>query len=775
MLMKNSRPRTFAAVLLAFFLAIAGRAQTNLTGTIKDVQHVVILMQENRSFDSYFGTLRGVRGFNDPNILQFQNGCSDLFQPAGGNSFDLPILTTNTCIGDVDHGEEGGLEARNDGWWNDWLPPKGPETMAYYNSTNLPFYHSLADAYTICDNNFCAFTGPTFPNRIFLFTGTIDPDGVAGGPAVDNSVPTNGYSWTTYPERLQAAGVSWRVYRPFGDSFGDALQWFSQYMNAGPGNPLYDRGIAPVNDVIAHFAADVTNGTLPQVSWIIPDNLGLTEHPPYDIKWGEWYVGQILSALAANPKVAESTVFILTYDENGGFFDHIPPPLPNPGTPGEYTEGSAIGLGIRVPMFIVSPWSRGGRVCSQVFDHTSIIRFLETWTGVQETNISAWRRQTCGDLTSSLDFAHPDFSPVDLSEVPPPNGDNYSVATPPAVQFLPVQEPGVRTACPLPYQPDATCRVGPGNRVSLAMTNSGSASVHFAVYPNAFRTDEPWQYDVPANGSASDTYAIPARADGGYDFTCYGPNGFQRRFAGNAAQDAGQINVFSRINPAFGIGLRLANTSTNTVNFTITDNLNGGAASTYTMPTDSFTNAPFPVLAGNNGWYDLTVTADADSSFVRHLAGHVENGAFSTTELPAIVGNPLQITTNPPAPVVITTTTASGSSASTTNAAPSGDPDGPDTKSGPVINSINDLISYFISQNAAPATNAAPPIVTIESFGTNCALFYPGWATNYVVESTTQLTPAVWSPAGASATIISNWTVVVLPQTNTSQFFRLHQ
>ncbi len=261
------------ACLLAGALLSAASVRAG-TGTIQDVKHVVILMQENRSFDHYFGTLQGVRGFNDPDILTFPWGSSDLFQPNGPvTSYIVPFETTNVCIGDVDHSEQSGDVAAEYGWWGGWIPGKSPATMAYYSRKTLSYDYALADAYTVCDNNFCSFSGPTFPNRIYLFTGMIDPAAIGGGPILGNTIPTNGCGWTTYPERLQSAGVSWKVYRPNSDWFGDALQWFTTYQNAVPGNPLYDRGMATVPNVIAAFAADVTNGTLPQVSWIIPPDL----------------------------------------------------------------------------------------------------------------------------------------------------------------------------------------------------------------------------------------------------------------------------------------------------------------------------------------------------------------------------------------------------------------------------------------------------------------------------------------------------------------------
>lgn len=695
-------------------------------GTIQDVKHVVILMQENRSFDSYYGTLRGVRGFNDPNILLFQNGASDLFQPSGTN-FILPFPLTNYC---------------------------NVNRMAYHTRADMWFYYALGEAYTICDANFASFPGPTFPNRLYLFTGMIDPTGTGGGPVLNNNIPTNGCSWTTYPERLQTAGVSWKVYRPTGDWFGDALQWFNQYKNAAPGNPLYDCGMAETNDVISAFKADVTNNTLPQVSWIVPTDLTWSEHQPYSLLRGEYFVSQALAALMSNPSVYNSTVFILNYDEEGGYFDHVPPPMAPPGTAGEFASGKQLGLGTRVPMLIISPWSRGGRVCSQVFDHTSVIRFLETWTGVQEPNISAWRRQTCGDLTSAFDFANPDFSIPSLPSISLESCSGVTVS-PPAVQSVPVQEPGVRPACPLPYQPDVQCYTdSTSNRLYVTVTNAGTASVHFAIYPNACRSDGPWQYDAPPGNSVMDSFVQPSSANGQYDFTCYGPNGFQRRFAGNIPLDASQIEIASLIDPtAGGITLTLLNSGTNTVNFTVTNNLGSGTLQTFNLAAASSTNCFFAALTNNNGWYDLTVTADADTNFLRHLAGHIENGTFSTTEIPVIVGNILAASTNSGA----TGTTGTGSH---TNSP---------------INSISALVNYLIAQNSLATAGTNSLALVIGAYGTNCALIYPGWASNFVLESSATLSPPAWTSPGAMINTVSNCNVAILPDTNTAQYFRLRQ
>jgi phospholipase C len=739
--------RKFPAFLALLGATLAGvlNANANL-GTIQDIKHVVILMQENHSFDNYFGTLKGVRGYNDPNILLFQNGSSDLFE-LNGTNVTLPFPLTNSCY---NYGE-----------------------MLYYTRTNIPFYYALAESYTICDENFCSFLGPTFPNRIYLFSGMDDPYGKAGGPIFGDSIPTNGLHWTTYPERLQAAGVSWRVYRGPADWYGDALQWFAQYQTVTNGNPLYDRGIADVPDVVGTFAADVTNGTLPQVSWIIPQDGTWSEHPCWSTDRGETFVQRVLSVIAANPEIYQSTVFILTYDEGGGFFDHVLPPVAPPGTTNEYSGRQSMGLGVRVPMMIISPWTRGGRVCSQVFDHTSVIRFLEAWTGVQEPNISAWRRQVCGDLTSAFSFANPDYSLPNLPQITTASCAWGGNVYPPVTQTYPVQESGVRTACPLPYQPDAYCTTDSNsNRLHVTITNAGTASVHVDIYPNAYRNDGPWHYDTPGGGLVADSFAQPSNANGGYDFTCYGPNGFQRRFAGKLQKDCNQIETGSQIDPVGGdITLTLLNSGTNTVNYTVTDNLNGPATNVYALAPAGTTNCVFLSVSNNAGWYDLTVTADVDTNFVRHLAGHIENGAFSSSEIPCIVGNTLKSSNG--------NFSTNGIGVTGIGTGPDNDGGGPTITNtpgaGPVINSISDEVNYLIAQKSLAIAGTNNLGITLGMFGTNCALIYPGWASNFVVESSATLAPPVWTPASGAVTTVSNCNVVILPSSSGGQFFRLRQ
>ena len=592
------------------------------TGTIADVQHVVIFMQENRSFDHYFGSLRGVRGFNDPNTLLFPGGGTDLFQPQGVG-YVLPFHLTTQCVNDVAHDWTSGHTAWNSGKWNQWVPAKGTTAMTFYTRAELAFYYALADAYTVCDAYHCSVLGPTNPNRLYLWTGMIDPRGTGGGPAIDNSEP--GYAWKTYPERLQAARVSWRVYQQIDNYDDNALAWFNQYRNAQPGNPLYDRGMTYVSDLASAMRADVTNGTLPRVSWVIAAT-SLSEHPPYSPASGEVLTAQLLAALASNPDVFNSTVFLLTYDENGGFFDHVPPPTPPAGTPDEFVSGLPIGLGVRVPMVVISPWSRGGYLCSQVFDHTSIIRFLETWTGVAEPNISAWRRKVCGDLTTAFNFTSPENGLPTLpgvTAVSCPGGNTPAVPSP---QSVPVPESGSRPMRALPYQLNVTSGADcAASRFYLLMTNQGVASAHLAVYANAFRTDGPWQFDVGPGALVSNAFNLATSA-GRYDLTCYGPNGFQRRYAGSLSNACNQFEASSQFDLNTGtLNLAMRNSSSNPATFTASANAYlAGGPWVYQVPPGSTSTASFEVAFASDGWYDLTLTTSGDPAFLRRLAGRIE-------------------------------------------------------------------------------------------------------------------------------------------------------
>jgi phospholipase C len=401
------------------------------------IEHVIFLMQENRSFDHYYGSYPGVRGFDDHPARSLEAFAQAW--PGGGAEHLLPFhLRANSGIGecthDLDHTWPAQHQSRGQGDNADFVrthtsadyegPEYGVMTMGYYERADLPFYYALADAFTICDNYHCSVMGPTDPNRLMALSGTIDPAGKAGGPVIITDGSPGAIwsvSWDTMPEVLEDAGVSWKVYNPAGSIYapaffeqnglqvGDAiLPFFSQYKD--PASTLYQKAFLPQypND----FVSDVAKGTLPAVSWILPPD-GYDEHPPAPPALGEWFTSQLLDTLVSNPEVWSKTVLFHMYDENDGFFDHVPPPTPPKGTPGEFLTASPltplasgvsgpIGMGYRVPMLVVSPFSRGGHIASDVFDHTSQLRFLEERFGVRAPNISAWRRRTAGDLTSTL-------------------------------------------------------------------------------------------------------------------------------------------------------------------------------------------------------------------------------------------------------------------------------------------------------------------------------------------------------------------------------------
>jgi phospholipase C len=430
-------------------------ARPRRPGRLTDVDHVVIMMQENRSFDHYFGRLRGVRGFGD------RSQRSAFAQPDGQGGTVYPFhvdakQTGGGCTVDPIHLWAVQHESvLTPGTWVTSHEPfnhaDAPVVMSYFDGRDIPYFYALARAFTVCDRYFCSVMGPTDPNRAYSMTGTMDPDGKAGGPlmaAFPFQPPA--MSWTTMPEQLEARGISWKVYSAADSTFMDGdntLLFFKQY-HANP--VLMAKGIAPV---FTDFLADAAAGTLPQVSWVIAPTPQL-EHPVQSTPVrGEYAVSQVVQALTARPEVWGRSVMFLTYDENGGLFDHVEPPTAPHGTPGEFLTvdplpglaggvAGPIGLGPRVPLLIISPFSRGGFVSSDVFDHTSLLRFLETRFGAEVPNLSAWRRVTCGDMTSALNFAAPDVSVPRLPKVPPPDGDGNCVdplTTYPTTRRIPTQ------------------------------------------------------------------------------------------------------------------------------------------------------------------------------------------------------------------------------------------------------------------------------------------------------------------------------------------------
>ncbi|UAY55647.1 phosphocholine-specific phospholipase C [Arachidicoccus terrestris] len=602
--------------------------------TFMDAEHVVLLMQENRSFDHLLGSLQGVRGYNDPRAITIPNGNKVWLQTDEKGQTYAPFRldikkTRSTWTGNLPHSWTNQTDARNQGGFDRWLEAKKsgyekyahlPLTLGHYTREDIPFYYALADAFTVCDQHFCSSLTGTTPNRLFFFTGKLR-GGKNNQANVDNSNVDyqNEVDWQTFPERLEQAGISWKVYQNdisldngmtgtedfwLGNFTDNPLEWFKQHgVRYSPGHydkvkkdlaalperigkareelkvltgkeqkkaeekiqemeaalayakeavvkyspeafkqlparlralhnkaftvnsddPYYhqvdtihyqdaDSGRqkqmkAPKGDVFYQFRKDVESGKLPKVSWLVAPQ-AFSDHP--SAPWyGAWYVSETMDILTSNPEVWKKTIFILTYDENDGYYDHVPPFVaPNPRDPasGLASEGldiedeyvsleedllrvgnrykafarqSPVGLGYRVPLLIASPWSRGGWVNSQVCDHTSVLQLLESWLSkklgkaIKEENIGSWRRAICGNLHSvfrpfngrkvDLPFIdRNDFlgSIQQAKDKELPDGFHLMTpeeitlfnAKPSASPYQPKQEKGIRNACALPYE-----------------------------------------------------------------------------------------------------------------------------------------------------------------------------------------------------------------------------------------------------------------------------------------------------------------------------------
>ncbi|MFI2347323.1 phosphocholine-specific phospholipase C [Streptomyces sp. NPDC019443] len=655
------------------------------SGGLRAVKHVVILMQENRSFDHYFGTLRGVRGFGDRNAVELPSG-KPVFEQPGPLRTVLPFPVRDAAetqkkdlqyIGDLDHSWGGGAKAWRDGWMDGWISAKTAATMAYYDRRDIPLHYELADTFTICDAYHSSIHTSTSPNRNHLWSGWTGFE-ADGSRAVTNAAYAEGthpgYSWPTYAERLEKAGRSWKTYQEWENFTDNNIEFFTSFKKiarkalAKAGDftfmeafyakvrdtqdtaerarllaaleegvatltkserSLFERGLrrGETGSLADQFRADVAAGTLPEVSYLVPSAID-SEHPGSSSPIASaTLVYKVLDALGSHPDVWRHTVVLINYDENDGFFDHVPPPVPPADNTEERWQGKPTGLGIRVPLLVVSPWSVGGYVCSEVFDHTSVVRLLEKWTGIEEPNITSWRRAVTGDLTSAFDFrrGRPQPDVEQPGAIPPFTGRWRPV--PPLQQHMPVQEEGTRPARPLPYQPDAYGKVT-GDAFTVVLSNSGRASAHFALYPYAGEFPVPQHKDV--RGKAQ--WSVPLTGDA-YRFTITGPNGFRREFAGDVegtAQVSTSIDHHDR-----DLHLTLCNGGSKPVTFTIRP-----LAYVDEADLDDWTRT-VTVKAGRSrtvvhsaadahGWYDIEVTTDRDTGF-RRLMGHIENGRASVS------------------------------------------------------------------------------------------------------------------------------------------------
>jgi phospholipase C len=600
--------------------------------------------------------------------------------PAGHQPPDSEVGAQG--YGGTSHSWDDQHAAWNGGLMNGWVFAKGgTTTLGYLDRKDIPFHYALADAYTVGDAYHCSVLSATGPNRTYLWSGTIDAqrkfsDFVAynGGDELGKHL-----LWESYAETLQKAGVTWKVYQG-SDNYGDnGLEYFDSFAKydpeqggtPAPGNVLYDNGVATVpepvtgltanaDNLVHAIRADVLAGRLPQVSWVVT-NQAFSEHPDGAPNDGAYYIKGVLEALNADPAVFDSTVVIVNYDENDGQFDHVPPPVPAPGTKDEfYAETSGplasagvtrplpVGLGFRVPLLLLSPWTRGGWVTSEVSDHTSVVQFLEKWTSALGRpaicpNISAWRRSVCGDLTGAFDFASPVYGmpPLPATTVlgDPAGGAYHPPAT---TNAMPSQEPGAKRARALPYQPNANLvGFGAGGEAKLSFTNSGPhvrKAGHFSVYDNTapartladYPAHLPGQYTVQPGQSL--TGSLPV--SGEYDLTIVGPNRFLRHFTGDlaAAGRAAQVEASYRGAVRPQLALELTNDGDTAVTFTVApSNYGRDRPRTYRVPPRGRALHVADPLASSGGWYDLSVTLAGDASWSRRYVGHLEDGTDSIT------------------------------------------------------------------------------------------------------------------------------------------------
>ncbi|CAG4999929.1 hypothetical protein DYBT9275_02346 [Dyadobacter sp. CECT 9275] len=791
--------------------------------TYLDAEHVVILMQENRSFDHTYGKLQGVRGFNDPRAISLPNKNKVWLQTdQQGNTyapFRLNIKDTKaTWMHDLPHSRESQVDAYNGGKYDKWLASKRsghkeysdmPLTLGYYDREDIPFYYALADAFTVCDQNFCSSMTPTHPNRYYLWSGTIRET-----PSIDSlAVVRNSYfsvdkpvKWKTFPERMEEAGISWGFYQneisavmkfnPRGGSwlgnFGcNPLERYAQYQVkfsneyvrfiklelekvkiaiAGLQKQLaevsgdaksklttaleqqrtllekyeteqtryhsenfkklsvveqslhnrafitnrndpdylklstlsYQEGTekrtldVPKSDIFYQFRKDVNEGKLPMVSYLAaPQNF--SDHP--SAPWyGAWYVSETLDILTKNPEVWKKTIFILCYDENDGYYDHQPPfsiPDPFKADTGKVSEGidvkaeyvtleqdmtqvpkanargGAIGLGFRVPLVVASPWSRGGKVCSQVFDHTSILQFLEEFTShkskknVKETNITEWRRTVCGNISSVFQPYNPSVYkkpvPVDRDEIVTtihkaqfkdvpsnfrPLTDkeiaeiNETLGTSP---YLPRQEPGTRISCAIPYELYANGKLDKDKQTfeiglcaGKKVFGNHAAGSPFIIYAMNHRNETLLvrNYAVRAGDTLSDTWALADFTDGRYHLKVYGPNGFFREFSGSEQDADVEITcglvLDKKEKPTGDLKLLIRNNEKKACNILVKDN--SYQQNTIKTKVGAAGQAELIIpLSKSHCWYDFNVHIDENKT-VKRFAGHVETGKESVTD-----------------------------------------------------------------------------------------------------------------------------------------------
>ncbi|PSL23236.1 phospholipase C [Dyadobacter jiangsuensis] len=681
------------------------------TKTIQDVQHVVILMQENRSFDHYFGAMRGVRGFGDRFPIPLESGKRAFVQSDGKRDYSpyrADKKTVNAAlVNGTPHDFPDTQAAWNQGKYGFWPMFKTPYSMAYYTREEIPFQYALAEAFTISDAYHCSIATGTDPNRIVFWSGSnFDPEKRAAGinctdvdsePVnlrcwVEGNMPDPGYTyrgnafkWDTIPDVLQKAGVSWRIYQDPNDNWTGAMHGclaFESFRTAKPGSPVYENGMKhwSIRDLTEH----VKNNTLPQVSWVLPSQSN-SEHPsgPSSPNRGGDFTHQVLAAITANPEVWSKTVFFLTFDENDGLFDHLPAPavpsynadgslagkstidlagmyfnndkgvseFPNPFHEASMKKGGPVrmriyqdkrdtitgnirpwGMGPRVPMYMISPWSKGGWVNSEVADHTSVGQFLEKRFNVVIPAISPWHRSVSSDLTSAFDFATPNdpvFPPL------PETADYARIeeasrllprATAPESPGPLFQEKGTRYSRALPYRLHTHAKAA-SNKVELFFENAGTVGAVFHVYDLKHLDRIPRRYTVEAGKSLSDEWVPDSD---GYELEVFGPNGYFRRFLGGNAGVEPEIKASYEHSKGI-LRLELQNPGKSEVEMTIMSSYDPSKPLNMRIPAGKKLTREWNCVDQGN-WYDLTIELSSHQKYQRRFAGRIETGKHGISD-----------------------------------------------------------------------------------------------------------------------------------------------
>lgn len=678
----------------------------NASKSIQDVKHIVILMQENRSFDHYFGAKKGVRGFGDRFPIPLASG-ERAFHQSDGTKIVPPYRvdgkTTNAAlISGTPHDFADTQAAWNQGKYGYWPLFKTPYSMAYYTREEIPFQYALAEAFTISDAYHCSIATGTDPNRIVFWSGSnFDPEKRAAGinctdqdsepcnvrcwvrgkePDPGYSYYINGFKWPTIPDVLQDAGVSWRIYQDPNNNWTGAMHGclaFDSFRNAKQGSPIYENGMRHYS--LEDLKRDVDSNQLPQVSWILPSKDD-SEHPgaPSSPYRAANFTHEVLMALTSNPEVWAKTVFFLTFDENDGLFDHLPAPavpsynldntlagkstlplegmyfhndkgtepFPNPMAPSHnriYQDKRDTitgnirpwGMGPRVPLYVISPWSKGGWVHSEVADHTSVAQFIEKRFGVVVPAISPWHRAISSDLTSAFDFKSPNDkvfpSLPDMSDFQ--LRDDASKLLPKAAspsEPVPLyQEKGSVYSRALHYS--LRCHVNSmraEQQVRLVFDNRGKKGAVYHVYDMNNLEQIPRRYTVEAGKQLSDEWNLNAES-GQYHLEVFGPNGFFQSFKGsvNVIEPEVLIEFDDRKG---GLYILCKNSGPEKLHLTVKDNAYGYDSAESVTIASNKKKRIYQALSKSGNWYDFTVTTSEGMEY--RFAGRIETGRHSITD-----------------------------------------------------------------------------------------------------------------------------------------------